>query len=46
MELTPSQLPRGPQTEEVTLWNLLHLRYLMELTSWKLPIGTSAMEAT
>ena len=46
MEVTPSQLPRGPQTEKVTLWNLQHRSYLIERTSWTLPNGPYTMEVT
>ena len=46
MELTPSKLPIGTYTMEVTSWTLHHVLYLMELPPWKLPHGTYTMEVT
>ena len=44
MENTPSKLPHGIYTMEVTSWNVRSGSYLVELTPWKLPHGTYTME--
>ena len=45
MEITPSKLPNGTYTMEVTLWNLHPGSSLVEHTPWKLPHGTYTLDA-
>ena len=40
MERTPWKLPSLTHAMDVTYWNVRYGSYLVELTSWKLPLGT------